>query len=334
MRSHAPKFVLTIIALATAFLPAKAATITILPGAGLSGNAAALAAFNRAAAAWESVLTDSVLVSINADLGVLGSGILGSASSVFLAADYTTIANAMVADAANELDDAIVGSLPTVSQFGAYLPAGTSLSGDIALTKANAKALGFAGLDGAFGVSDGTITFNSAFGFDYDNSDGVTGIDFESVALHEIGHTLGFVSMVDDLDAGTLVVDILPLDLFRFNTLDLPTDASTFTNNPRDFRPGQNAFTSDVVNAWRMSTGSFGGDGRQASHWKDDGLTGLLIGALDPNIGAGSIFSLSQADIRALDLIGWEAQSVPEPATTLLVAAGIAGMFWKRRRLI
>ena len=50
-------------------------------------------------------------------------------------------------------------------------------------TKANLKALGFQGLDAAFGVSDATMQFNSNFTFDYDNSDGVGAglVDFETV---------------------------------------------------------------------------------------------------------------------------------------------------------
>jgi len=46
------------------------------------------------------------------------------------------------------------------------------------------------------------MTFNSEFNFDYDSSDGITAgyYDFETVALHEIGHVLGFVSVVDAID--------------------------------------------------------------------------------------------------------------------------------------
>ncbi len=109
------------------------------------------------------------------------------------------------------------------------------------------------------------------FGFDYDNSDGVTGIDFESVALHEIGHSLGFISSVDFIDTRPepLVVNVFPLDLFRFNIANTPSNAAGFTSFPRELRPGQSSVTSDTSSSWLMSTGVIQGDGRQASHWKD-----------------------------------------------------------------
>ena len=54
----------------------------------------------------------------------------------------------MVADAADEAGDAIVGFLPTVAQFSAFVPPGFDIFNALAGTKANLKALGFAGLDG------------------------------------------------------------------------------------------------------------------------------------------------------------------------------------------
>jgi hypothetical protein len=308
-----------------------AATINILPGAGLAGNTAALSAFNRAANTWGSLFSDPIDVYINADLGALGVGVIGSTSNVLLQGSYNLIAGAMVSDASDELSNAIVGALPTAVQFSAYVPSGVTLGSNIVLSKANAKALGFGGLDAAFGAADATITFNSGFGFDYDSSDGVTGIDFESVALHEIGHSLGFISSVDFIDTlpQPLVVNVFPLDLFRFNVANTPNNAGAFTSTPRELRPGQTSVTSD---AWLMSTGVVHGDGREASHWKDNAFTGILIGALDPNISSGETFSLSSADIRALDLIGWDVQSVPEPGTMVLFSAGFAGLVWKRRR--
>src|SRR5262249_18337475 len=41
------------------------------------------------------------------------------------------------------------------------------------------------------------------------------------------------------------------------------------------------------------------------SHWKDDALTGILIGAMDPTLRTGTVQTISAADERALELIGW-----------------------------
>ena len=150
-------------------LPALSATIHLNAGSGLSGNAAALAAFTRAANTWGSFLKDPVTIEIDADLANLGnSSIVGQSSSVVLSTGYTGFRQQLLQDSADEMDDAIVSALPTAAQFSAYVPTGASLSSNVVLTKANAKALGYTGLD--FG-SDGSIVFNSLFNFDYDNSE-------------------------------------------------------------------------------------------------------------------------------------------------------------------
>ncbi len=309
--------------------------IIINAGSGLAGNAAALAAFNRAAQQWESFISDPITITIDADLGSLGPGIIGSANSVALQGSYTLVRNALVADAADEADDGVVAFLPTAAQFTATIPLGSTLSGNVTLTKANAKALGFTGLDSMFGVSDGTITFSDAFAFDYDNSDGVMlgFMDFETVAAHEIGHILGFFSGVDNADAGATTVQPTTLDLFRFadGGASDPSNTATFTTASRNMVPGANAIFDDLDNEWRMSTGRTLGDGRQASHWKDDSLTGINIGIMDPTLALGVSFNITAADLRALDGIGYEI--VPEPSSMLLIAAsGVAILAFRRRK--
>ncbi|MCE9545500.1 MAG: NF038122 family metalloprotease [Planctomycetia bacterium] len=288
--------------------PAQAMTIVISPGATLSANSAALAAFNRAANQWSAIYTDPITITINADLQNMGSPtILGSTNAVVLQADYNTIRNAMVSDAAAEPDDTIVSFLPTAAQFTATLPANFSLGTNILATKANLKALGFTGLDTSFGVSDATMTFNSGFAFDYDRSNGLTGgtYDFESVAAHEIGHVLGFISSVDTVDqtsSGT--ISPFTLDLFRFaeGTAADPATQAQFTTFARLLSPNVAANTDDIDNEWRMSTGQSKGDGRQASHWLD---INPPIGIMDPTLASATTVNISNADMRAFDLIGY-----------------------------
>jgi len=312
---------------------AEATPIVINAGASLAGNTAALAAFNRAATTLGGLFSDSITVNINANLASLGAGIIGSASPTLLFGGYTTVRNQMVFDAGNEADDAIVAALPTAGQFSATVPAGFSFNGNVILSSANAKALGF----GVPAGPDATITFSSNFSFDYDNSDGVGAglIDFETVALHELVHALGFVSWVDQIDgAAPHATFFTTLDMFRFAAGNSPTTTAQFTNNARNFVPGAAAVTSDVANNWAMSTG-LGGDGRQASHWKDDSLTGMNIGIMDPTLSFGTVSGLTAADIRALDLIGWdqvEATPVPEPASILLFGSGLAAVIRNRKR--
>lgn len=309
--------------------------IVINAGPTLAGNAAALAAFNRAAVAWEARISDSITVTIAADLGTLGPGILGSTSSVILQGPYTTIRDQMVVDGANEADDSITASLPTALQFTATIPAGRSLSGNLLGSKANLKALGFTGLDVTFGVTDATITFSNSFAFDFDNSDGVVGIDFETVAAHELGHALGFFSIVDSVNAGQNPIPPVTLDLFRFadGTAEDPTTIPEFTTFPRNLVPGVTAITDEINGSpeRQMSTGltnpSFPGtDGRQASHWKDDDLSGFFIGLMDPTLASGQFYGPQDSDFRALDLIGYEIISLVPESNSVLVALSLVGL--------
>jgi len=261
----------------------------------------------------------------------LGPGVIGSTNAAFVAGDYTTVRDQMAVDASDEASNGIVAFLPTVDEFSTWVPGGFTLNGNIILTKANAKALGF-GTSG----SDGTITFSDAFPFDFDNSDGVGAglLDFETVALHEIGHLLGFISWVDNIDGAAATATYLTtLDLFRFRAADTPTTAAEFTNNPRTLAPAHAAVFSDTVNAWNFSMGVTQGDGRQASHWKDNSLTGVQIGVMDPTLSFGVVSSATYADARAFDLIGYDLVAVPEPGTFALMGVGLASLaYWRKRR--
>jgi hypothetical protein len=305
--------------------PASAqVVINVTPDATLAANPSALAAFNRAALEWTTLFSNPVTVNINAGMATLSNpNDTGFTSPVFLSGTYTTIRNKMVANASGNPSLAIVSSLPTTPTFN--LPSGFTYSGNIALTRANAKAMGF-----SVGVgSDATITFNSAFAFDYDNSNGVTPgtVDFQTIAAHEIGHALGFDSAVDVVD-GSSSGSILPnpLDMFRFRNLagQFPTSAAQFSTLARDMVPGNDEVFSDTQLRLQFSTGASQGDGRGASHWKDDALTGNYIGIMDPSVVLGTTEAITAADVRALQMIGWNVTAVPEPSSLALI--GLVGV--------
>lgn len=314
--------------------------IVLNPNQSLAGNAPALAAFQRAAATWESIISNPIVVNLDVGLEVLAANVLGSASAVILEAGYDTIRNQMITSASSEADDGIVAALPTFAQSSFSLPAGFSIGTKLYATKANLKAMGFTGLDATeFGGSnDATIRFNSNFAFDYDNSDGVSSglFDFESVALHEIGHALGFISSVDEVDQlvnQNLTGEVFPfvLDLFRFADGEQPGDAAAFTAATRSLSSNTAAVYSDTDLVGAMSTGALTGDGRQASHWRDNDLTGVLIGTMDPTLAPQQILGLSLLDLRAFDLIGYDIAFVPEPSSLALVLAGLL-LCYRRRR--
>jgi len=200
-------------------------------------------------------------------------------------------------------------------------------------TKANLKALGFADLDLIFGISDAEITFSTNFNFDYDNSNGITPgrMDFESVAVHEIGHALGFISDVDFvdfvLDAGQVSNSVQPttLDMYRFRDLagNNPGSLANFSLYSRNLVPGHVGFFDQIDNSFggsaevRFATGLTRGDGQQASHWKDN----LMLGVMDPTLSFGEISPLRANDVRAFDLIGYEIV-IPEPRGAALWSLG------------
>ena len=223
-------------------------TININAGATLAGNSNAMAAFQRAAQQWVNVFSNPITVTIDADLAPMGSTtIIGQSNAVALQGSYTEIRDQMVASAIAEgSHDALAAALPALSQFQVAVPVGYTLSGNIYGTKANLKAMGFEELDEPFGVSDGSITFNSEFPFTYNNASGVAAgtIDFESVAAHELGHALGFITSVDDIDYAksigmTGAFSPAILDMFRFASsgANHPTTVDEFTTFPREFSP-------------------------------------------------------------------------------------------------
>lgn len=302
----------------------------------------AVAALDRAGSRWSSQLRDPVTINIAVNLRNLNdTRVIGNAASMSLVGGYTDFRDLLVLDAANETGDGIVSHLPTVDQASAYLPANFSLNNLVA-TKANLKALGESAsfssqLDSQFGVDDGIIDFNSGFAFDYDAGNGITpgAMDFETVAAHEIGHILGFDSVVDDIDymlKNNLTGEVTPhlLDLFRFGSNANPATTSDFTHMSRDLRPGVASYFDDLSLQVAFSTGQYKGDGSQACHWKDS--SGNLLGVMDPSFAFGQISPLSGYDLRALDVIGYEVAAVPLPAAIWLFGGSLLALIGLGRR--
>jgi len=314
-------------------------TIQINPGAGLSGNSAALAAFNRAAQEWSSRFANDVTVYVDADLssGFGNPSTIGQAGPTGytnLNLDYGTVRTALVAHGAATGNE-VLNYLPTTLTGMATAPSGSTIIGStVGVVRANQRVLGLLG--GGDTLADGEITFNSAFNFDYDRTDGVmfNAMDFQTVAAHELGHILGFLSDVDEFDAGYPTTNLNTLDLFRFATADAPISFEEFQTTLREMRPGTESVFSDSENAYAFSTGYYQGDGSQASHWKDDALTGNLIGLMDPNLSFGTFRGVTDADLRAMELIGYTLMAVPEPGRMLMFVIGIFAMVLRRRRRV
>jgi hypothetical protein len=288
------------------------ATVNLTFGAGLSGNSDAQQAFARAAARWSAVLADPVTLDISVDYQPLDVGILGQSNATMLWGGYSEVRDLVATGAdSGKSYEQLLPRLPTLQQFSMYVPVNSSWTGNASISQANFLALGGYHLL----PSDGSITFSSNYAWDFDPSNGVNSgsFDFEGAALHEMGHILGFISDVDSMDYylnNNITGDPYPtpLDLFRFNTSDLGTGFD-FTTTPRIMAPGgsQSFYYGGSV---PMSTGVSQGDGSQASHWKDN----MNLGVMDPTAAPGETLKISENDLIAMDLIGWNVV-VPEPST-------------------
>jgi hypothetical protein len=124
--------------------------------------------------------------------------------------------------------------------------------------------------------------------------------------------------------------------MFRFEDDD-PSNASEFTTGFRQLTPGGAPFTDFVDAPWGllstdeilMSTGAYTGDGRQASHWKDS----LGLGLMDPTASYGEVVPVSESDFRAMDVIGYDIASVPEPGQlAMLLGLAAVGLYRRRRQ--
>ena len=288
----------------------QGAQIVLNAGSGLQAQPAALATWQRAIDIWEARLQDNVTLTIDADLAPLSAGVLGQTAPQVFQTDYTTIRSALAADAAS--DEGILAALPDSAQVGFLVPPSFTYAHQLSATKANLRALGF---DMSFDPdADAAMTFNSSMlsQFDFDASDGIAAgkYDFEAIVVHEIGHVLGFMSEVDTVDLYALLgwpITVVPrtLDLLRLRPGD---GALNFTASPRVMTSGDRQVVQayyDGFQELRFATGTYLGDGTQASHWRADELSGTYLGIMDPTIDTGVREELTPNDIRAFGLIGW-----------------------------
>ena len=159
---------------------------------------ARLNALNYAASIWGDLLTSSVEITVDATMDPLGSGILGQAGPTTVHRNFT--------------------NTPVANTW--YV---------------QSLANKFSGMDLAPSISDMSVSLSSDFPF-YFGLDGhpPSGqYDFVSVVLHELGHGLGFLSLVN-LSTGSKffgVDDAYSLYLEEHDAI--PADYPTMTNGQR-----------------------------------------------------------------------------------------------------
>jgi hypothetical protein len=308
-------------------------TLTLRGTQQLEANPQAKAAYIRAAETWMSIIKSPITVVIDVDFGTTRFGTPYEANVLGATNSQVVGANGIYPDVRNSLlGGALDAQQLSVSNAAPVNGVPTTIS-NTAATRVDSpatvfRALGF--LDPVAAPAEEAedignpprIGFNSAFDYDFDPSDGIgaTKIDFTGIALHEIGHALGFSSEVGfkelQPDAG---LSLSTWDLFRFRP---GTTLATIPTAQRVLSSGGNQVFYAGGQELQLATGrpdGSGGDGDQASHWKDDQLTGNTIGLMDPSARDGQLLSISQNDRNAMAFFGHLVGPLPGLAGDTLV---------------
>lgn len=275
-------------------IAAHAVTIVLVNTGGVEQGTAAFDGFRAAANYWESVLRDNVTLTFNVGFSSAGFAptTLGSTSSASSAKATTAWMSALTADASTALDASVVSSLPNIQ------------NSQVTLNNTVQKALGL--YTGNASTVDATIRFNSARPFDFDPRDGFATVasDFISVAVHEMGHALGFTSNV-----GTNTTNA---------SRPANTDMFRYKNGAWDISyAGDPYFSIDGgATEFKNNAGfSAGPDGFQTSHWREglrqhDGVSCTVlrepqVGILDPTGGLCQEGIVTAQDLAIFDAMGW-----------------------------
>jgi hypothetical protein len=306
-------------------------SITLRATSQLEANAAAKAAFLRAANTWKALIKSPISIFIDVDFGptrfgqAYPQGVIGATGtqSVGSASLYSDTRQGLLNSAKSPQETAIYNSLPQGSvptELGSTtgISAPSSVFRAIGVLNPNADIASEAAQLG----NPPAIGFNSAFNFDFDPSDGIDPdkLDFDGVALHEIGHVLGFASNLGVKELSPLSqVTVTTWDLFRFRP-GISSNSFSFTQRVLS-SGGEQVFFAGTTQT-SLSTGrpdGTGGDGRQASHWKDDSLTQQYLGIMDPTARMGQRLNITQNDLDALEFLGHAIGSAPPPIDDVIM---------------
>ncbi len=384
-------------------LPAAAVTFELRNTGGVEVGTDAYLGFSTAANFWQQVLRDDVTIKLNVGYSALAPGVLGSTGSTtngiyidsyrsFLANDQTSaldaraVANlsplvASTFDPGRGAVNAIISG-PKVGGTGVNTSPltrvwdadGSANNSAISMNTSLMKAVGltptYTGANATI-QADGSISFSTGFAssFDFDPTDGITAgqFDFVAIAIHEIGHALGFRSGVDVYDGNTNFGGNLngfffmtQLDMFRYSADPLGLGGGgpvldwgiggTGLDGYAPYFSIDGGATALFGNTF--STGRAFGDGQQASHWKDAAPGAFQLGLLDPTAARGQQGIITSLDLAAYDAIGWDVKydilansgryfstagigALPEPGSWAMLIAGfgLTGAVMRRRRV-
>ena len=294
---------------------------------------AAREAFLNAAARWQALISTPITVVIDVDFGPTWFGerydenVLGQTDSQTLgdSSIYAEVRNSLVGLGASDDRSGIYSQLPEST-----VPTDVGSTSYVLAPSAVWRALGFLNPTADPSTEEGdlgdppAVGFNSDFNYDFEPANGINAnsIDFDAVAVHEIGHVLGFSSNTGHRELSrNSPVAVSIWDLFRFRpgaTLD------TFATAQRILSSGGSQNFFDGTRNIALSTGrpdGTGGDSEQSSHWKDDRLTGQHVGIMDPTLADGQRLVITDNDIAAMRSFGFSVGAATPDTPTITKAS-------------
>jgi hypothetical protein len=289
--------------------------------------------FSAAAGAYQSALSDNVMINIKVSWGSVGgyampTNALGaSLDPLYGYFSYAQIKSWLKADSSSSYDSTAIANLPASSPVG----------NKFVLPSAEAKALGL--ISGYATAYDGYIGFGTGVSYDYNPRDGITSgsYDFTTVVTHEIDEVLGRISGL----SGYAPSWATPFDLFRCSNL----------SGTRNFSYSAASYFS--IDGCKTNMGNFNnvGSGDRSDLASAPSFSDIQDAYLYPGVGG----TLSTADLMGLDVIGWGygpgapgfglsptslaviglngvPDPVPEPSTLALLGLGALGLLLLQRR--
>lgn len=305
-------------------LPAEAVNFNFSYGKGTSLEQ--MVGFEMAGNMWSSYLTDNVTLNLHVGVSsdLPGNAVGGALPGMKADQSYEGFYNAVQQDRSSAADYTAANNLQAKRYSDGYLRyEGMFENGSkwynrkVSVTRANAKALGMLGNSSAL---DGTILMGdlsgSGYQWNYDyNRDRTTSsqsLDFLSVALHEIGHTLGFISGVDSAKKAESqatydenidrLMKTTSLDMFRYSNYSEAQGKLELAAGARSYFSIDGGNTALAKFARGKKDFGLGSDGFQGSHWQDQSNA---LGIMGPTIRGGERRNLLNVDLQALDVIGW-----------------------------
>jgi hypothetical protein len=275
--------------------------------------AAAQNAWKAAAAAVASNFSDNIHINITVD-AVPGTSTFGMSDEIFGSLPYSSLYNAVVADARTFDDAAAIGA-------GGSVTSGDPIGGIWVVTRPQAKALGLLADDLN---NDGTTTFGAGYNFSFSGTPTGGAYDFQGLAAHEMSEVMGRLGVSGFLNHFSLI------DEFSYFG---PSARQAYGGASNYFSIDNGATLLKLFNDNILS-------GLTSRDWAPvqqggDGSPDAFNQYSSPNV----INSVTELDLRVMDVIGYDrltssgAPATPEPSTSVLLIPTFAiliTLLWRR----